>query len=82
MSWKRELQLRDIDYVERVEITCKMCGLFQPQDPQKLIDHFGLDMRLDEVEELIKCQKWGCGGDVRLTLPTENKLEGFQGGMP
>jgi hypothetical protein len=62
MSWKQELQLRDIDYVERVEITCEVCGLFQPQDPKMLIDHFGLDMRLDEVEALLKCQRWGCGG--------------------
>jgi len=38
---------------------------------------------LDQVENNMKCQHWGCGGDCRMEMPQNIKLEGFQGGgMP
>lgn len=84
MTWKSDLQLLDIldnQDVKNVEFTCTVCGLYQPQSPEQLKEHFRLDMRLYEIEAIIKCQKWGCGEKVRLEISPNVKMEGFQGGL-
>lgn len=86
MTWKSDLQLLDIidnEDVRTVELTCAVCGLYQPQSPEQLKKHFRLDMRLDEIEDVIRCQnkRINCDGKVRLEISPNVKMEGFQGGL-
>lgn len=81
MSWKNEYQLRDMQEEQRLGLTCKKCGLYQPKTVKELLQTFPKTTYPDEVEAALTCRKWGCKGALRLEITNEAKLEGFQGGL-
>ncbi|MEM7621542.1 MAG: hypothetical protein AAF228_14055 [Pseudomonadota bacterium] len=82
MSWKDEIQIRDLDPEQVLEMTCKSCGHvhhYDAADLQEKQDLFSL--KLSEVEERERCRSWGCSGKVRLSIYHDNSHSGFVGGL-
>ena len=82
MNWQHEIQITDLDPDQKLEVTCKLCGHSRYEDPQQLINNYGLHFAyLDEVAKLLVCHKHGCRGEVRIALSAEAETEGFVGGL-
>ena len=81
MSWKRDIQLRDLADEQPVEITCRRCGWTQYQRASAL-HGFGKMSYLDEMEKRLTCRQRGCNGPVRIALVDKTVTDGFVGGMP
>lgn len=83
MSWKKELQLRDLESHQRLEFTCRTCGHvhFGEVDKIKAMFPDGKHIYLDEVESRTKCPSIGCCGKVRLALIHRGRTSGFVGGL-
>lgn len=80
----RDQQVRDIienTELQRIGFTCKKCGEFYSKTPADIGEMFENSKYLDEVENGMKCRKWGCNGNCRMELTMHHKLEGFQGGL-
>ena len=82
MNWKANLQVRDLDDDQRLEMTCKVCGhvhyltkriITKPPEREFLY--------LDEVERETICRARGCRGAVRLALVRSGETSGFVGGL-
>lgn len=69
MSWKYEIQVRDLDPDQKLEITCKSCGHVH-YVTQKLICNSPERefLYLDEIEKETVCKARGCRGAVRLAM--------------
>lgn len=81
-SWKAQLQISDLHVTDRIEVECKACGFFRYEEAaewQK--SRLMRQLFLDELENRLRCQKWGCGGECRIALPSDVETEGFQGGL-
>ena len=77
-GWRTTFRPSDLDPSDKVETTCRRCGLLRYETAGDLARRF--DQRyFDEIERALRCR---CGGPVRLALTHGGKVEGFQGGMP
>ncbi|MEO0384196.1 MAG: hypothetical protein AAF234_11660 [Pseudomonadota bacterium] len=82
MSWKSNIQLRDLADNQRLEFTCKKCGHTRYLKATDLLDVTGaMYLYLDEVESRARCNQRGCGGQGRLALEQSSLSSGFIGGM-
>lgn len=81
MSWKREIQLRDLAADQPLEITCRRCGWTHYQQALALLGLGGMSY-LDEVEKRLTCRQRGCRGPVRIALVDNTVTDGFVGGLP
>ncbi len=82
MNWKTNLQLRDLDNEQAIEVTCKSCGHTRYELPENLKRREELKHAyLDEVEAALSCKQRGCHGAVRIALSTDAETEGFMGGL-
>lgn len=82
MSWKANIQVRDLAESQRLEFTCKKCGhtrYLKATDLLNVTD--ALYLYLDEVERRARCNQRGCGGKGRLAIEQGNLSSGFIGGM-
>ena len=82
MSWKTELQVRDLDAKQVLEVSCKKCGhvhYLKPADlmaiPERQFTY------LDELERDTSCRKRECRGTVRLAIARKGDTSGFVGGL-
>ena len=82
MSWKKNLQLRDLDENQPIEVTCHKCGHSHYEQPLDLLKKQDLKYAyLDEVEASLSCKQRGCHGTVRIALSSDRETEGFMGGL-
>jgi len=82
VSWKDNIQVRDLDPQDRIELTCHICKktryLTGAELQQRPAAH---RLYLAEVEQRAKCRQRGCGGTMRLAMPHIGETKGFVGGM-
>ncbi|MCH7941816.1 MAG: hypothetical protein IIB67_01140 [Proteobacteria bacterium] len=87
MSWKHEIQLRDLDGDQSIEVLCRRCHHAHYERVSDLIeapsatDLTGFSY-LDEVEKHLACNHWGCPGPVTITLANNAETSAFVGGLP
>jgi hypothetical protein len=81
VSWKHEIQLRDLAADQSIEIACRQCGQTYYRQVSELLD-LGKMSYLDEVEKRLTCQRRGCRGRVCVSLMDSAETDGFVGGMP
>ncbi len=82
MGWKQDLQVRDLEPDQRLELTCRSCGHVRFVTAGKLSqDRDSRTLYLDEVETKTLCIRLGCRGKVRLALIGTTDVGGFVGGM-
>lgn len=84
MSWKERLQIQDLPDITRIEICCAndLCGSFRFVSVERLKLHWFIKQQyLDEFEKTRYCNKHGCHGPCRISLPADSQTEGFQGGL-
>jgi len=82
MNWKRNIQARDLEPHERLEITCKTCGHVHYLTRAKIcVSPEREFLYLDEIEGETICKARGCGGAVRLAITHNDKTSGFVGGL-
>ena len=84
MTWKQEIQLRDLDLNQSIEITCNYCNRTYYEQPSILLKQ-GDSMRyayLNEIEKRLFCKYRGCNGPVKIALINNTETEGFSGGLP
>ena len=81
MSWKHEVQLRDLDAQQAIEVTCRRCGQSYYRQVSELLE-WGKMSYLDEVENRLACKGRGCHGPVRIALMDNAETDGFVGGLP
>ena len=81
-GWKSQIQVRDLDAGQRLEMTCRQCGhvhyLTQAMicvSPEREF------LYLDEVEAETVCRARGCRGRVRMAMQSNSKTSGFVGGL-
>ncbi|GHC61502.1 hypothetical protein GCM10010136_02080 [Limoniibacter endophyticus] len=81
-NWKAELQLRDLDGHQKLELTCKECGHVRTVVVSDAMESMpGCQLYLDEIESRAKCKKRGCKGHVRLALLKSRDTSAFVGGL-
>jgi len=84
VTWKQEIQLRDLDLNQSIEITCNYCNRTYYEQPSILLKQ-GDSMRyvyLNEIEKRLFCRYRGCNGSVKIALINDTETEGFSGGLP
>jgi hypothetical protein len=81
VSWKHDIQLRDLDADRSIEVACRRCGQSYYRQVSELLG-LGEMSYLDEVEKRLACQRRGCRGGVRLSLMDNAETDGFVGGLP
>ncbi len=81
MTWKHEIQLRDLDGDQAIEVTCRRCGQTYYEQVSNLLG-LGKMSYLDEVEKRLACKRRGCRGPVRIALMDSAETDGFVGGLP
>lgn len=81
-SWKQNVQVRDLDAGQRLEITCKSCGHVHyltretiATSPERSF------LYIDEVERETICRARGCRGAVRLAMVRKGDTSAFVGGL-
>lgn len=83
MNWKRNIQLRDLEPEQKVELACQSCSYVRFTNAGDLIkSRSDQNLYLDEVETRLSCGHRGCTGRVILALLHQGKVSGFIGGMP
>ncbi len=82
MSWMRNIQVRDLDDTQRLEMTCKSCGHVHYLTRAMICVAPEREfLYLDEIERETICRARGCRGDVRLAMQSKSKTSGFVGGL-
>ena len=82
MNWKTELQVRDLEPGQRLEMTCKTCGHVHYLTPVEIMASPEREfLYLDEVERETYCKARRCLGSVRMALIRKDSASGFVGGM-
>lgn len=82
MTWKRNLQVGDLDVGQRLEMTCMICGHVHYLTPQVVKASPEREfLYLDELEAETVCRARGCRGRVRLALARKDDTSGFVGGL-
>ncbi len=91
MSWKQELQLRDLDGEQAIEVLCRRCNnayyervsdLLEAAEAEGAAKPMTPFTYLDEVEALLACRRWGCQGPVTISLADNAETSAFVGGLP
>ena len=97
MSWKEELQLRDLDGSQSIEVLCRKCRHAHYERVADLLEAAAAEEEagaegsakamtpftyLDEVEALLACRRWGCDGAVTISLAGNAETSAFVGGLP
>lgn len=82
MSWKSNIQVRDLDPSERITATCKICRNIQHMTKAMIcISPEREFLYLDELEAETICRARGCRGAVRLEMSAPEETSGFTGGL-
>ena len=82
MNWKTNLQVRDLEPSQRLEVTCKVCGHVHYLTRKQIVQSRERDfLHLDEVERETICKARGCHGMVRIALIRSGETSGFVGGL-
>ena len=82
INWKANLQVRDLDQTQRLEMTCKLCGHVHHLTKHILTKPLEREfLYLDEVERETICRARGCRGAVRMVLVRYGETSGFVGGL-
>ncbi len=82
MGWKQDLQVRDLEPDQRLELTCRSCGHVRFMTAGSLLqDRDKRTLYLDEVEAKAACIRRGCRGTIRLALIGVSDVGGFVGGL-
>lgn len=83
MSWKTEFKLADMGAQERIEVTCRKCGLSYYETVAQLLARPGMrHFYLDEVERALICANRFCRSPlIRIALVHDGKTSGFTGGL-
>ncbi len=82
MNWKSELQVRDLDSDQRLEMTCKVCGHIHYLTPPMIMCAPEREfLYLDEVERETICKARKCYGKVRMAIIRKDVASGFVGGL-
>ncbi len=87
MSWKHDIQLRDLDGDQSIEVLCRRCNDARYEKVSALLEAAAeADLTpftyLDEVEARLACKRWGCNGPVTISLADGAETSGFVGGLP
>ena len=84
MTWKHEIQLRDLENNQSIEIICRSCSRTYYEQTSTLLkqDKTTHYTYLNEVEKLLHCKYRGCHGSVKIVLTSNIETEGFVGGLP
>ena len=84
MSWKDEIQLRDLEPGQSIELTCRRCARSRYELAGDLLrqDAAMRYLYLGELEARLACTYRGCRGQVRLSLMDKAETDGFVGGLP
>ncbi|MCM2292904.1 hypothetical protein NAC44_11270 [Allorhizobium sp. BGMRC 0089] len=82
MSWKTNIQVRDLDPDQKLELTCTQCGHVHYLTPEIILraPERGF-LYLDEIERESICRARGCRGAVRLALVRNKDTSAFVGGL-
>lgn len=81
-NWKKNIQVRDLDVGQRLEITCKSCGHVHYLTRELICTSPEREfLYLDEVERETICRARGCRGAVRLALVRRGDTSAFVGGL-
>lgn len=82
MSWMKNIQVRDLDATQRIEMTCRSCGHVHYLSKAMIcVSPEREFLYLDEVERETVCRQRGCRGGVRLSLSQGRTASGFVGGL-
>ncbi len=86
MSWKHEIQLRDLDGDQSIEVICRRCNDAYYEVVSNLRESAAAGLTpfsyLDEVERSLACKRWGCAGAVTISLAGNAETSAFVGGLP
>lgn len=97
MTWKHEIQLRDLDPGQSIEALCRRCGdgyyvqvaaLLKSATQESAMRESAAGTALtpfsylDEAERHLRCHRWGCNGTVSITLAGKAETSAFVGGLP
>lgn len=82
MNWRTNIQIRDLEPTDRLELICRKCGKLRWITGSELQARKGLNhLALREVEARARCRQRGCGGNMRLAMPSPQDTAGFVGGI-
>lgn len=81
-SWKENVQVRDLDPDQKLEITCRSCGHVHYLTRENIITSDEREfLYLDEIERETICRARGCRGAVRLAMLRSGDTSAFVGGL-
>lgn len=81
-GWKSQIQVRDLDDNQRLEITCRQCGHVHYLTRSMIcVSPEREFLYLDEVEAETICRARGCRGRVRMAMQSQSATSGFVGGL-
>lgn len=82
MSWKRNIQVRDLDDGQRLEMTCRTCGHVHYLTRAMICASAEREfLYLDELEAETLCRARHCRGHVMLAMAPRGETSGFVGGL-
>jgi len=82
VNWKTNLRVSDLDFNQRLEVTCRICGHVHYLTRQSLTTSpERVQLYLDEVERETVCKARKCRGAVRIALVRNGEASGFVGGL-
>ncbi|EJF89428.1 hypothetical protein [Bartonella tamiae] len=82
MSWKTDLQVRDLENNMKLECTCSQCGYVYYLTKKIMCSAPEREfLYLDEIEAQEICHARGCHGAVTLLLVQDRKSSPFVGGL-
>lgn len=82
MNWKTNMQVRDLEHGQRIEVTCRSCGHVHFLTREGILKAPQREfLYLDELERETVCRARGCRGTVRIALVRKGDASGFVGGM-
>lgn len=81
-SWKENVQVRDLDPGQKLEVTCKSCGYVHYLTREMICTSPEREfLYLDEIEATTTCRARGCRGKVRLAMLRKGDTSAFVGGL-
>jgi len=81
-DWKQNIQARDLETDQRLEMTCKSCGHVHYLTRALICVSAEREfLYLDEVERETICKARGCRSAVRMALMRKGDTSAFVGGM-
>lgn len=83
MTWKQQLQVRDLAPNQRLEMTCRICGHVHYLTRDLICVSAEREyLYLDEIENETVCKAYGkCRGPVRMALIQDRGTSAFVGGL-